>query len=120
MDPISLAISTALANISQDVVRGAYAALKGRLRDKYGGNSGVVEAVEKLEEKPESKARQAVLQEEMISSGANQDKDLVQLANDLIEELKKLPGGKVDIKQDIQIRGDRNIVTGQGDVSVNE
>ena len=91
MDPISLAISTALANLSQDVVRGAYAALKGKLREKFGGNSELMEALQKLEEKPESKARRAAVQEEVAGSGASQDTDLLQLANALLEELKKLP-----------------------------
>ena len=120
MDPITLAITTALANLSQDVVRGAYAALKGKLRDKFGAESQLVEAVNKLEEKPESKARRAVLQEEVASSEASQDTDLLQLANVLIEELKKLPEANVNINQEVKIRGDQNIVTGQGDVSLNK
>lgn len=120
MDPITLAITTALANLSQDLIKDAYTAFKAALQDKYGVNSELVEAVDKLEEKPESKARQAMLQEEVASSGAGQDPDLLQVANTLIEQLKVLSGGKVDINQDIKIRGDRNIVTGQGDVTVNE
>lgn len=120
MDPITLAITTALANLSQNVIKDAYTALKAALQDKFGVKSELVEAVDKLEQKPESKARQAILQEEVESSRADQDPDLLQVAKALIEQLKELPGGKVDINQVIKIRGDRNIVTGQGDVTANE
>jgi hypothetical protein len=120
MDPITLAITAALANLSQNVIKDAYVAFKAALQDKFGVKSELVEAVDKLEEKPESKARQAMLEEEVASSKADQDPDLLQVAKALIEQLKELPGGKVDIIQDIKIRGDRNIVTGQGDVTTNE
>lgn len=120
MDPITLAITTALANLSQDLIRDAYTAFKAALQDKYGVNSELIEAVDKLEQKPDSKARQAMLQEEVAGSGAGQDPDLLQRANALLDQLKELSGGKVDINQDIKIRGDRNIITGQGDVTVNE
>ncbi len=120
MDPITLAITAALANLSQNVIKDAYVAFKAVLQDKFGVKSELVEAVDKLEEKPDSKTRQAMLQEEVASSKADQDPDLLQVAKSLIEQLKQLPGGKVDINQDVKIRGDRNIVTGQGDVTTNE
>jgi len=120
MDPITLAITTALANLSQTVISDAYQALKAALQQKYGVKSEVVEAVNKLEEKPESKARAALLQEEVLSTGAGQDEELLQLANTLLEELKKPSTGRTDMKQDVRIKGNRNIVTGQGDVTVNE
>lgn len=120
MDPISLAITTALANLSQTVIRDAYQALKAALQKKYGLNSEVMEAVDKLEEKPESQARQAMLQEEVAGSGAAQDPGLLQMANALISQFRELSGGIVDIRQDVNIRGNRNIITGQGDVSINE
>ena len=120
MDPITLAITTALANLSQYVISDAYTAFKAALQDKYGVKSELVEAVDKLEQKPNSQARQGVLQEEVASSGAGQEPDLLYLANALLDQLKELSEGKVDINQDVKIKGDRNIVTGQGDVTVNE
>jgi hypothetical protein len=120
VDPITLAITTALANLGQEVVKDAYHALKAALQHKFGVNSELVEAVDKLEERPDSKARQAVLQEEVASVKADQDPELFQVAKTLSEQLNQISGGKIDIMQDIQIRGDRNIITGQGDVTVNE
>ena len=60
------------------------------------------------------------LEEEVANTKADQDPKLLQTANELLEKLKELPGAKVNINQDIKIRGDRNIVTGRGDVTVNE
>lgn len=120
MDPVTLAIVTALANLSQAAIQDAYTAFKAALQKKYGIKSELLESVNKLEQKPDSKARQSVLQEEVASTKADQDPKLIQAANELLEKLKKLPGTKLDINQDIQIKGDRNIVTGQGDVTVNE
>ena len=120
MDPITLAITTALGNLGQAVIKDAYAALKGALQNKFGAKSDIVEAVDKLEQKPDSNARQAVLQEEVETTKAAQDLELIQIAGSLIETLKELPGVQVEILQDVNIKGNRNIVTGQGDVTVNE
>ena len=120
MDPITLAITTALGNLGQTVIKDAYDTLKGALQQKFGADSDLVEAVDKLEQKPDSNARQAVLQEEVESSKAAQSTELIRLAESLVEKLNNLPEGQVDILQDVDIKGNRNIVTGQGNVTVNE
>jgi hypothetical protein len=120
MDPITLAITTALANLSQDLIKDAYVAFKTALQKKYGVKSELLESVNKLEQKPDSNARQGVLQEEVANAKADQDPKLLQTANELLEKLRELPGAKINIHQDVNIRGDRNIVTGQGDVTTNE
>lgn len=120
MDPVTLAIVTALANLSQTAIQDAYTAFKAAMQKKYGVKCELIEAVDKLEQKPDSKARQSVLQEEVASAKADQDSDLLQTANELLEKIKELPGANIEILQEVNIRGDRNIVTGQGDVTVNE
>jgi hypothetical protein len=120
MDPVTLAIVTSLANLSQTAIQDAYMAFKAALQKKYGIKSELLESVNKLEQKPDSKARQSVLQEEVANAKADQDPKLLQIANDLLEKIKELPGAKINISQDLNIRGDRNIVTGQGDVTINE
>jgi hypothetical protein len=120
MDPITLAITAALGNLGQNVIQDAYNALKAALQHKFGVDSDLVEAVDKLERKPDSQARQAVLQEEVETAKANQDPELVKVAEALLEKLKDLSGGQVKITQDVDIKGNRNIVTGQGDVTINE
>ena len=120
MDPVTLAIITALANLSQTAIQDSYAAFKAALQKKYGIKSELLESVNKLEQKPDSKARQSLLQEEVANAKADQDQNLLQVANELLEKLKELPGTNVNINQDIKIKGSRNIITGQGDVTVNE
>ena len=120
MDSVTLAIITALGNLSQEVIKDSYTAFKAALQKKYGIKSELLESVNKLEQKPDSKARQSVLQEEVANAKADQDPKLLIIANELLEKLKELPGAKINITQDVNMRGDRNIVTGQGDVTVNE
>jgi hypothetical protein len=120
MDPITLAITAALANLGQNVIKDAYNALKAGLQHKFGVDSDLVEAVEKLEQKPDSTARQAVLQEEVEAAQANQNSELVKAAEALLAKLKELPGGQANITQHVDIKGDRNIVTGQGNVTIDE
>jgi len=120
MDPITLAITTALANLGQTAIQDAYNAFKAALQKKYGIKSELLESVDKLEQKPDSKARRNLVEEEVANAKADQDPKLLQIANELVEKLKEIPGAKVNIVQDAKISGNRNIVTGQGDVSVNE
>jgi len=120
MDPVSTAIVTALANLSQSVIQDAYTAFKAAIQKKYGIKSELVESVEKLEQKPDSKARQSVLQEEVVNAKADQDPMLLQVANELLKKLKEIPGANINVKQDITIKGNRNIVAGQGNITVNK
>lgn len=117
MDPITLAITGALANLGQQVIRDAYTALKAALQEKYGTTSELAGAVNQLEQKPDSKARQSVLQEEVAGARADQDAGLLRLTNELLDKLKATGRVQIAVHQDVRIEGDGNIVTGQGDVS---
>ena len=120
MDPVTLTIITALGNLAQAAIQDSYTAFKAALQKKYGIKSELLEAVDKLEQKPDSKARQSVLQEEVANAKADQDSDLLQTAKVLLEKIKETPGANIEILQEIKIKGDRNIVTGQGNVTINE
>lgn len=117
MDPITLAITGALANLGQQVIRDAYTALKAALLEKYGPKSELAGAVNHLEQKPDSKARQGVLQEEVAGARADQDAGLLRLTNELLDKLKATSGAQTAVHQDVRIQGNGNIVTGQGDVT---
>jgi hypothetical protein len=99
MDVITTAIIAALAALSKDAIADSYNALKSALKNKFGSNSDVVDAVEGLEKKPDSKGRQATLQEEIENAKANDDAQIVQLAQDLLKKLKDEPGGQEIINQ---------------------
>ena len=58
--------------------------------------------------------------EEDETAKAAQDPELVKVAEALLEKLKELPCGQINITMDTDIKGDRNIVTGQGDVTITE
>jgi hypothetical protein len=123
MDPITTAIVAALGagavsgatKVSEQVIAEAYAKLKDLLGKKFGSKSKVVKAVKELEANPKSAARKEVVKEEVAAVKADQDQELLQLAQSLLKGLKALPGGIHIIQtaigdQNVQIAGDSNTV----------
>ncbi len=121
MDPITLAITVALGNLGVKVINDAYDALKVALQHKFGADSDLVDAVEKLEKKPDSEPRQGVLKEEVESTEADKDAKIVKAAEALLEAVKSQPGGEETVQQIINqtVTGNQNIFSGSGDVTVN-
>jgi hypothetical protein len=99
MDPITTAIVAALANLSQDACKDGYVALKDALKKKFGDKSDLVDAVDKLEKKPDSEARKATVQEEVEIAKVNDDPDILNLVQDLLDKIKQQPGGREIINQ---------------------
>jgi disulfide oxidoreductase YuzD len=100
MDPITTAIlTTAGTGLVTSVIKDSYEALKAALKKKFGSNSDLVDAVEKLEKKPDSEARKAIVQEELEIAKVNDDPELVGLAQALLDQLKEQPGGQEIISQ---------------------
>jgi tetratricopeptide (TPR) repeat protein len=92
MDTITTAITTALAHrAANPAAESAYEMLKAALRQKFGPDSDLLEAVEKLEKQPSSAGRLAVLREEVVTARADQDPALIALAQALLEKLKPKP-----------------------------
>jgi hypothetical protein len=118
MDVVTPAVLAALPVLSEPFVKDAYDKLKAVLVAKFRKESDIVEAVEKLEQKPDSAGRRETLREEVAAAKADQDPDVVRAAEDLLDKLKSHPGGHQIIQQ--TVTGDRNIFSGTGDVSVNE
>ncbi len=101
MDVITTAIISALAGLSKDAVKDSYNAIKAALKEKFGAKSELMEAIDKLEKKPDSKGRQEVLQEEVEEAKVNDDTEIVQLAQELLDKLKDQPGKQVVITQTV-------------------
>ena len=107
VEPVSAAILAAVAagltSGAKDAISGAvidaYGALKFLLRGRFGDDSRVSAAIDDLEAQPASKARQAVVQEEIEASGAARDAELVAAARSLLDEIAKLPSGEQHIQQ---------------------
>ncbi len=74
MDPITTAIVAALvSDLSKTAIKNSYNALKNALKKKFGSESDLIEAVNGLEKKPDSKGRKATLQEEVEIAKVNDD-----------------------------------------------
>lgn len=124
MDPITMAIVSALAagigagvpKVAEQAIVDGYNTLKSALKERFGEGSDVVEAVEKLEAKPNSTGRQTTLKEEIKDSKADQDPDLIIAAEVLVAKIKDLPGGQTIVTQVVE--GDRNVFSGTGNVTV--
>jgi hypothetical protein len=117
MDQITTAVLAALGQLAEPAVKDAYEAVKALLVRKFGKPSDVVKAVEALEAKPDSAGRQATLTEEMSSSGATRDGELLQLAQALLEKSRSTQGGTHTVRQ--RVVGDGNVVAGSGDITIN-
>lgn len=96
MDPITTAITVALA---KDACKDGYVALKDAMKKKFGDKSDLVDAVDKLEKKPDSEARKDILQEEVEISKVNDDPEIRKLVQDLLDQIKEQPGGQEMINQ---------------------
>jgi hypothetical protein len=101
MEPVSAAIlAAAAAGLAQGAsdtvaaaVADAYNALKRLIRERFGARSRVATAVDDLEEQPASQGRQVVVQEELESSGAARDTDIIDAAKAVLDALAAHPAG---------------------------
>lgn len=103
MEPITTALIAALtagaAKAAEKAIVDGYEVLKTALQKKFGKESELSQAVEKLEQKPDSAGRQETLKEEVAAARAEQDPELHSLAQSLLEALKAQPGGETHIQQ---------------------
>lgn len=92
MDPVTTAIIAALSagtiagltDTAKTAITDSYPKLKGLLTKKHGASSEVVQAVEKLEAKPESQGRKETLAEEFVAVKAEQDEEIVAAAKQIL------------------------------------
>ncbi len=104
MDPITASLVAALAvgaaagitETGKQLIPDAYNALKAALQQKFGVASDLGQAVDQLHQKPESKSRAGVVQEEIESAGAARDPELLKLAEALQAALKQSGAGDQD------------------------
>jgi hypothetical protein len=107
MDPITTAIGAALlagvvksaGAVAEKTIVEGYNALKALIQRKFGADHSVSKAIDSVEAKPDSTARNQVLSEEITASGADQDPEILKAAQDLLEKVKAQPGGTSYIQQ---------------------
>jgi hypothetical protein len=113
MDPITTAIVTALAtNLGKDVIKDGYEALKAAIKKKFGDDSDVVDAVNKLEKSPDRDDRQATVEAEVKIAKVKDDPEILKLAQDLLDKIKEQPGGQEIINQTQTNTASGNTVSG--------
>jgi hypothetical protein len=121
MDPITLAITGALANLGVEVISDAYIALKAVLQEKYGVDSKLAGAVEELENEPDFKPNQDALAGRVAQAKADQDPDIQKMVETLLAEINKLSGQSEGTTTNItQTAGDNATQFGTvgGDVTI--
>jgi hypothetical protein len=98
MDFIHTAITSffafTAAEVSKEIIKDAYEQLKNTLFLKGGADSEVAKALLALEDKPTSKSRQGVLQEELKEANLDSDEELIALSKILLEKMNGMQIGK--------------------------
>ena len=117
MEPVSTAIIAALGMLTQTAVKDAYDGLKSLLVRKFGEESELVATAEGLEKNPDSAGRRETLKEEIATTRANADEDILTAARELLEAIKSQPGGEQTINQ--TVTGDHNVFSGTGNITIN-
>jgi hypothetical protein len=102
IDPVTTAILAAIAagatagitDTTKKAIGDAYRSLKGTLIKKLGGQSTAVEAISKLEQRPDSAGWKETVTEELAKVGINHDQELIVAAEEIMSKLQQLPEGE--------------------------
>ncbi len=124
MEPVSMIVTALVAgavaatkDVAAQAVKDGYAGLKALIVRKFGEDSDVVDAVNGVEKKPDSKGRQETLKEELETARAGQDAEVVQGAQALLDVLKAhglAPSYRAEV------HGSGAIAQGEGAVAAGE
>ena len=106
MDPITTAIISAItagvtkkgAEVVGKAIIDTYDGFKELISRKFGTESNLVVATKELEANPDSKGRRITLCEEVEASGAINDEDIRAAAEELLQQIKEVPGGEQSIQ----------------------
>ena len=123
MDFITSAIASAVGSLGVEGIQYAYTKLKGLIQQKFGAESKMHQALQELEEQPDSKGRVITLEEEVLRAGADKDAEIVKVAQALLDAVKAQPGSKEAVRSivDQQVTGNHSkavAVSGSQNVSI--
>lgn len=124
IDPVSAALIAAavagvtggLTDVGKTALVDAYSALKAAIQKRFGQQQALIEAVKAVEARPTSPGRQTTLIEEVKDAGADQDAELVTLAEQIRQLLKDQAETNATVQQIIS--GNYNATSVHGDASV--
>ncbi len=126
MDPVTMIVTAVTAgavvaarDVTAQAVKDGYAGFKALIVRKFGDKPDVLDAVEEVEKKPDSKGRQETLKEELAAAGAGGDADLLRQAQALLDLLKEhgLAGGS---SYRAEVHGSGAAAQGPGAVAAGE
>ncbi len=89
---------TGAKDVAKKGIADAYDGLKALVKRKWGGDSETSVALDKLEAKPDSEGRKTILAEELDSSRAGDDPELISAAQALLELIHAPPQGEKHIQ----------------------
>jgi phage terminase small subunit len=95
---LSAGVATGAGKVVENALVDAYQGLKATLKRKFGDDSEVVNAVNKLEQKPDSDARKALLQEEAEAANVDKDPQVRKAAQELLNRIKTQPRGEQHVQ----------------------
>jgi hypothetical protein len=106
MDPVTTAIiaaveagaNSAAGDLAKKALVDCYDGLKALIKKKFGSDSDVAEAVDKLEKKPDAAGRRQTVGDELQAVNAGTDPELLAAAQALLDQLKAIPGAKQTVQ----------------------
>lgn len=116
IDPVTFVVGILAAAVGKEVVKDAYAGLKGLLLSRFKGRETLTSSVHFLEQKPESKDFQEVVEKELRAAGFEEDaevKEKTEVLRALLEQHNLMPGSLYQAK----VKGSGAIAQGKGAVA---
>lgn len=118
MDPISTAIITAVSAgitrgmtaVGKEAILDAYKGIKNAIKFRFGKDNNISKTITDLEANPESKGSRLLLAEHIATAEADQDPDILKVAQKLTEALQSTETGRKAIAK-FQV-DDRNAQVG--------
>jgi hypothetical protein len=127
MDPITVALMAAIGALSSGTLQGvteagknaivdSYNGLKALIKQKYGDNGSLAQAVEETERDKDAPGQAQILAGTVARTGADKDQDLLQAAQALQRAIEAQPGGSQYVQT---VHGNLNaVVQGGGTATV--
>lgn len=94
---------TELSSTAKQAVTDGYQGIKGLISKKYGDKSDISQALQNVENKPESEARQGVLKEEWEAAGAAKDPEINHALAQLKTAVEQGSGQSIQGHHNIQV-----------------
>lgn len=102
MDPITTAIVAAVSAgvtsgmtaVGKEAILDAYKGIKNAIKSKFGKDNSISKTITVFEANPESRGSRLLLAEQIETAEANQDPDILEMAQKLTEALQSIETGR--------------------------